>query len=119
MGDTDQTGVVVRLCISCQGSSRQTLRALQAEIDRAGLPVPVRVRAQDCMNLCDEPVAVAIQGAARASYLFAGLSPVQDASEIAATIAAYLDSPGGWIEDAQRCGRLRFCLKGRIPALDS
>ncbi len=60
------------------------------------------------------PILLAMQQPGRASYLFHGLS-VEDAADIAATVAAYRAAPLGWIGDARSCGRLRLCLKTRVP----
>ena len=70
-----------------------------------------------CMGACESPVSLGLQGAGRASYVFAGVQPTQDAADIAATCQTYLDAPAGWIEDARPCGRLRDCLRARLPAL--
>ncbi|WP_010393446.1 DUF1636 family protein [Paracoccus sp. TRP] len=61
------------------------------------------------------PVLMAVQSPGRGSYLFHDLRP-EDAGDVAATIRAYLAAPDGWISDARPCGRLRYCLKLRIPA---
>ena len=61
------------------------------------------------------PVLMALQAPGRGAYLFHDLSPA-DAGDVAATIRAYLAAPDGWIMDARPCGRLRHCLKLRIPA---
>ncbi len=61
------------------------------------------------------PALMALQAPGRGAYLFHDLRPA-DAGDIAATIRAYLAAPDGWIMDARPCGRLRHCLKLRIPA---
>ncbi len=73
------------------------------------------VRMHDCLSMCAEPVALAVQGLARATYLFSGVL-VDDAADVRAFLALYDASPDGWIADARPAGRLRFCLKGRVPA---
>lgn len=60
---------------------------------------------------------MALQSTGRATCFFAGVDPQADVADIVSTIRAYLDAPKGWIEDARPCGRLRFCLVGRVPAL--
>mgnify|MGYP002621633415 CR=1 FL=1 len=65
--------------------------------------------------LAGRPVLMALQAPGRGAYLFHDLSPA-DAGDVAATIRAYLAAPDGWIMDARPCGRLRHCLKLRIPA---
>ena len=77
----------------------------------------VEIADHACFSGCAEPTALALQGQGRASYVFSGLDVVADADDIAATCKTYLDSPKGWIEDARPCGRLRMCLRARIPAL--
>ncbi|MEJ6389242.1 DUF1636 family protein [Gymnodinialimonas ulvae] len=104
---------VLRLCTSCDGAD---IAALQAAVDAAGLRA--QVEPQSCMNACANPVSLALQGTGRATYFFAGVDPVTDRADIIATLRTYLEAPGGWIEDATACGRLRFCLQGRVPALD-
>ena len=106
------------LCSSCDVAGfAQTRVELQAALDAADLKTDVH--AQPCMNACAEPVSLALQSTGRATYFFAGLNPAADQEDIVATVSAYLKSPGGWIEDATACGRLRHCLKGRVPALSS
>lgn len=92
-------------------------RRLGKALDQAELSETFEITQVDCMGSCSEPTSVALQGNGRASYLFAGLSARHDIDDIIATCRAYLRAPDGWIEDARDCGRLRFCLKARIPAL--
>ncbi|WP_420564825.1 DUF1636 family protein [Thalassobaculum sp.] len=114
-----EDGIVVRLCVTCAPESGPAdLERLRDSIMRAGLPVPVRVAGQGCLGACGEPVALSLQGHGRATYLFSGVRPEEDLADIAATLRLYLDSPNGWIEHARGCGRLRFCLTGRVPALE-
>lgn len=111
-----QSDVVLRLCTLCKdGAGAAALKPLQAAIEARALPV--QVMPQACMNGCETPTSVALQGRGRATYFFTGVDPQQDASDILATLETYLASPEGWIEDARGCGRLRFCLTGRVPAL--
>lgn len=110
--------IVLHLCQTCDPDGFAHARdGLQEALDAADLRTDVR--AQPCMNACAEPVSLAVQAQGRATYFFAGIDPVLDRADIVATIRAYLASPGGWIEDATACGRLRHCLKGRVPALNS
>jgi len=83
----------------------------------AALPqLGVEIRETDCLGPCDEPIALALQGSGMATYVFVGIDLVEDAEDIQATCRVYLSSPQGWIEDARPCGRLRHCLKTRVPA---
>lgn len=70
-----------------------------------------------CMGGCATPLAVAFQASGKASYLFAGLDPEADLADVLAFARLYRASRDGWIEDARPAGRLRFCLRARIPAL--
>ena len=106
--------VVLQLCATCPGKGAD---ALQAALERAGFDVPVRLSFQSCMNGCSDPVSLALQGPGRATYFFGGIDPEADCADIIATLHAYLAADAGWIENATACGRLRFCLKGRVPAL--
>lgn len=106
--------VVLTVCETCDGAD---WRALCDRLARAALAVPVEVRRQDCMNGCGAPATLALQGQGRATCFFAGVDPVADAEDIVATVCAYVDAPGGWIEEARACGRLRFCMVGRVPAI--
>lgn len=112
------TRAVLHLCATCDPAGFETAcNGLQQALNAANLPASVH--AQPCMNACADPVSLALQADARATYFFAGINPITDRVDIVATVAAYLNSPHGWIEDATVCGRLRHCLKGRVPALNS
>lgn len=107
------------ICSTCTGArdvaaeSAAVANAL-GELDMTG---QVEIGTHACMNGCAHPVSIGLQGDGRASYVFAGVDPVADAADIAATCRVYLDSEHGWIEDARPCGRLRLCLRARLPAL--
>ncbi|WP_037310343.1 DUF1636 domain-containing protein [Ruegeria halocynthiae] len=107
------------ICTSCAGTRDRMAEqlAVNAALTRAGLADRVEVADHSCFSGCAEPTALALQSAGRASYVFSGVNVVADADDIAATCQTYLDSPAGWIEDARPCGRLRMCLRARIPAL--
>ena len=96
----------------------QGLDDIANALDEAGLADHFSIETVDCMGACEEPSALALQGAGRATYLFCGLNPANDAADIAKTCATYLKAEAGWIEDARSCGRLRDCLRARVPAFD-
>ena len=77
----------------------------------------VDVRTESCLNMCDEPLALALRAPCKVAYLFAGLQPDTDLDDTLALIRLYVTAKDGVIADARPAGRLRFCLKGRIPAL--
>lgn len=109
---------LLRICATCLESGGAAAAAsLTARIDAAGLSARVTVVEQACFNACAAPQAVSLQGEGRATYLFSGVDLEADAADILATLNAYLHASHGWIEDATVCGRLRFCLLGRVPAL--
>ena len=96
----------VIICEGCGGSALAD--TLEDQLDGAN------VRRTPCMNVCDDPVTVAFKADGKATYLFAGLT-AEDASDVQAFVTLYNDKPDGWIEDARPIGRMRLCLKGRIP----
>ena len=110
--------VTLTLCAGCHRATgadiEDSLSRLRSELTGA---IPVSIRTAECMGACQSPVSLALQGPGRATYLFADVEPGNDASDIAKTCRTYLDSPRGWIEDARPCGRLRHCLRARIPAI--
>lgn len=115
--------VVLTLCRTClaerkAGSEEQVFNIIDGELTDAGVAEAVTLRTTDCMSGCATPVTLGLQGQGRASYVFAGLSPIEDAADIAATVKEYLTADDGWIEDARACGRLRQCLRARLPAMD-
>ncbi|WP_224814143.1 DUF1636 family protein [Hasllibacter sp. MH4015] len=111
------SAAILRLCSTCApDAAAETRRSLATALRVEGLDAAVV--AQACMNACSEPVSLSIQGPGRATYFFSGVDPLADRQDIVATVRAYLHSPDGWIEDARPCGRLRHCLKGRVPALN-
>ena len=111
------------VCRTCRTEKPEgggdVLAALTGALREAGLDGALDVAATDCMGACEEPVSVAFQGDGRATFLFSGVSLPEDIPDIVATSRVYLDAKDGWIEDARPCGRLRFCLRARVPALKS
>ena len=99
----------VTICETCAGPGVALATAI-GELD--GWDVVMH----PCLSLCDEPVAMAVQGTDAATYVFAGLTDA-DAADVRAFTALYDAAQAGWIEDARPAGRLRFCLKTRVPAL--
>ena len=113
---------ILTICESCTTySSAEERHAFAMRITEAleegGLAGMFEIRFVECMGACAEPAAIALQAEGCASYLFSGIRPDEDAQDIVATCQAFLESPAGWIEDARACGRIRECLRARIPAL--
>lgn len=112
--------VTLLLCATCEGAGREgDQQAISAALAQAGLADQVNLDMVECMGACEKPVTLGLQGAGRASYVFAGVRPQQDADDIARTCATYLAAQAGLIKDARPCGRLRDCLRARLPALVS
>lgn len=76
------------------------------------------VKTFECMSACANPTAISFRANGKAAYLFSGIDPATDHDDILAFADLYQAADDGWIEDARPCGRLRFCLLGRIPAQD-
>lgn len=100
----------VTICATCDGPGEALAFALRDQLD--GWDVVMH----DCLSVCAEPVSVALQAAGKATYVFAGLADA-DAADVRAFADLYDASADGWIDDARAAGRLRFCLKTRVPAL--
>ncbi|WP_226782090.1 DUF1636 family protein [Oceaniglobus trochenteri] len=102
----------ILICRSCQAGGRALGAAL---IDALGVPGGYALRQVDCMTMCGEPVSLAFRSPGKATYLFSGVN-AGDCADIHGFAELYAQAPDGWIEDARRAGRLRLCLKGRVPA---
>lgn len=108
------------ICRTCKKDSQDTdarVDLLRQALRDNDLAAAFSVQTADCMGACEQPISIAFQGEGRATYLFSGVSIPDDIEDIVATGRTYLDAENGWIEDARPCGRLRFCLRARIPAL--
>ena len=108
------------ICDTCQrdsGSAAEDRAELDRHLAAAGLDDRVVVAASACLGGCATPASIAGQSDGRASYVFSGLTIASDAPDIIAFCQTYLAATDGWIEDARPLGRLRHCLRARIPAL--
>ena len=110
------------ICETCHGPGVPTpgpddRAGLRDAIGNSDLNGRIAVKAVQCLGGCADPVSIGLQGAGLASYVFSGVDLDTDRADILATCGLYLDSPDGWIEDARPCGRLRNCLRARIPAI--
>jgi predicted metal-binding protein len=99
----------ITVCATC----REGAGAALAERLRAG---GAAVRLVDCLNACGAPLALAVAGEGKATYLFAGVEAGEQAEEVLAFWRLWRDAAGGEVTDARAAGRLRLCLRGRIPA---
>lgn len=99
----------VTICETCAGPAGALAAALKG---LEGWDVVMH----PCLSVCDEPVAMAVQGDGAATYVFAGVTDA-DADDVRAFVRLFEDAEKGWIADARPAGRLRFCLKTRVPAL--
>ena len=101
----------ITVCAGC----REGAGAALSERLREGLP-GVEVRLAECLNACGAPLALAVTGEGKAAYLFAGVEPETQAEDVLAFMGLYAAAPEGEVVDARAAGRLRLCLRGRIPA---
>ena len=98
------------ICRTCDGPGTALAYALRSRA--AGWEVVLH----ECLSACAEPVSLAVQAEGKATYVFAGLTDA-DAGDVLAFAALYDACRDGWVADARPAGRLRFCLKTRVPAL--
>ncbi len=110
------------VCDSCCSENEQSQGAAFAKEVAARVAADpkladVEVRTTTCLNMCDTPMAAALRAPDKMAYLFAGLRPDEDLEDTLALLRLYVEAEAGEITDARPAGRLRFCLKGRIPAL--
>lgn len=115
----------ITLCETCDASPKlggksisidAILAALQDALAKANLDGQFEVTKTACMGVCEKPITLALQGESRATLVFADLDFPNDIDDVVATCRTYLNSQAGWIEDARPCGRLRLCLRSRVPA---
>jgi len=99
----------ITVCATCREGAG---RALADHLASEG----IAVRLVECLNACGAPLALAVTGEGKATYLFTGVDPDTQGEEVATFLRLYRDAPGGEVADARSCGQLRFCLLGRIPA---
>lgn len=99
--------VTLHVCGECKGADLSALQKL--------LPGTMTLRKSPCLDACERPVALTLQGRG-AAYIFHGVDLEKHAADIVATAQTYISSPDGWIEDARPCGHLRFCLRARLPS---
>ncbi len=101
----------ITLCANCRERAGEGLAGRLR-----GLLPGVEVRLTECLNACGVPLALAVTGEGKAAYFFAGVDPDGQAEEVVAFMELFALAPAGEVADARACGRLRFCLRGRIPA---
>lgn len=92
------------------------IAGLRTALTTAGLATQFEVAEVGCFGGCSDPSGIAFQGPGRASYVFSGTKLTSDLEDVLAFCTAYLEAKDGWIEDARPLGRLRHCLRARIPA---
>lgn len=111
----------VLICNTCArapdaGPLAVDIVALQDALLTAGFTEQFEVVEVGCFGGCSDPSGMAFQGQGRASYVFSGTDINNDLKDILAFCETYLAAKDGWIEDARPLGRLRHCLRARIPA---
>lgn len=113
---------VLYICDTCCSNNEQPQGAGFAQQLREAVAVDdalidLEIRTVSCLNLCDEPLALALRAPDKTAYLFGGVAPATDLADTLALARLYVAAKDGEIVDARAAGRLRFCLKGRVPAL--
>lgn len=104
----------ILLCETCEGADPGAPGRLRAALAEAGFQ-DIRVETVACMGGCAAPQTLALEGDGLATFVFDGVDPDADRADILATAQAWRASPGGWIENALACGRLRERLRARVP----
>ena len=109
--------VQLGICAACLGlEGTNDICALADAVAQSQMSDRVVVKHRNCRARCARPARLWLQSKGGAAYVFEGIDLAADQGDILATLTAYLNHPGGWIEDARPCGRLRFCLTARVPA---
>ncbi|WP_424988321.1 DUF1636 family protein [Microbulbifer sp. S227A] len=111
---------IVQICRSCHVRDQDPQGPGFADALRLALadhPDIRNVVVEDsrCMLNCGEPLAFALSCTGKMAYVFADLRPEHDLDNLLALVRLYWQSPTGAITDARPIGRLRHCLKGRLP----
>ena len=99
------------VCTGC--ATPAAARRLIAAASEAAPELSARPAA--CLGVCTPPATLALQQPGRATLIFSGVRP-EHGADLGSTARLWLDTPGGWFEDARPCGALRFLLRARIPA---
>ena len=90
--------------------------ALARLVDAAGEAAPVQLRPVQCLSVCSQGCAVAIQAPGKWGYLLGGLT-VGHAADLLAYGATYAGSKTGTVLPSRRPASLAQPALGRIPAL--
>ncbi|WP_102108599.1 DUF1636 family protein [Oceaniglobus roseus] len=102
------------ICGSCRSDTAPEAGAALVSALEGRLPEGFRLTRVDCMSICAQPVSLAFRAPGKALYLFAGIGEA-DVGDVLAFAALFAASGDGEIADARPAGRLRFCLRGRVP----
>lgn len=102
------------LCETCEGADPEAAARLRTALAVNGQE-DVAVETVACMGGCASPQTLALEGEGLATFVFDGIDPDADQADILATVRIWRGSPGGWIENAFACGRLRERLRARVP----
>ena len=86
-----------------------------AKLDNAELPAGVRVRGVDCLSNCKNGCTIALQAAARWTYIYGNINQESDFEQLCEGIAGYSDSEDGIVPWKQRVALFRKNSIARIP----
>ena len=111
----------IQICQSClpvndkSPPNDKECEDLQVALLKAG--IEANVISAHCLGVCSTSVTLTIQAKEGATYIFKDINLKEDEADIIATCKIYLNANDGWIEDARECGRLRYLLHAKIPAI--
>jgi len=114
------TDVDVIVCQTCRRADMpdQAVRPgaqLLEKLDNADLPAGVRFHGVDCLSNCKNGCTIALQAAARWTYIYGNINQESDFEQLCEGIAGYSDSEDGIVPWKQRVALFRKNSIARIP----
>ena len=88
---------------------------LLEKLDNADLPAGVHVHGVDCLSNCKNGCTIALQAAARWTYIYGNINQESDFEQLCEGIAGYSDSEDGIVPWKQRVALFRKNSIARIP----
>jgi predicted metal-binding protein len=122
MDDTTVRQATLVVCTTCKdagwsGEGPRPGALLHAALAAADLPAGVTLRAVECLSVCGDGCAVALQGPGKWSYVYGRLSPDHLAA-ILDGAARYAAAPDGLVPWRDRPEVFRKQSVARIPPLE-
>lgn len=117
--------VTLHVCTTCKmgqpiadDAPRPGARLLAALL-ASGTPEGLRILPVECLSACDHGCNIAISGPGRWSYVYRGLDPDRDVTDILAGAIAYAATPDGIVPWRERPVIFRKQSLARIPPLEA